>query len=182
MGLKLGRNIALGAGGLAQESGWTGTDKGDLDITNRKSFAHLWKPQSRERFVAEHVWEHLTPEDAKQATANCFEFLQRGGRLRIAVPDGNFPDQGYIDYVKPGGTGAGADDHKVLWTAETLERLLRDAGFETKLLEWWDKTGIFHAEFWESQDGHIRRSKRFDERNRDGQLRYTSLIMDGIKP
>lgn len=38
-------------------------------------------------FVAEHVWEHLSLEDAHRATRNCQRHLRPGGRLRLAVPD-----------------------------------------------------------------------------------------------
>lgn len=38
-------------------------------------------------FLAEHVWEHLSLEDAHRATRNCYRFLRPGGRLRLAVPD-----------------------------------------------------------------------------------------------
>lgn len=37
--------------------------------------------------VAEHVWEHLSLQDAHRATRNCERHLRPGGRLRIAVPD-----------------------------------------------------------------------------------------------
>lgn len=38
-------------------------------------------------FVAEHVWEHLSLQDAHRATRNCQRHLRPGGRLRLAVPD-----------------------------------------------------------------------------------------------
>lgn len=38
-------------------------------------------------FVAEHVWEHLSLQEAHRATRNCERHLRPGGRLRIAVPD-----------------------------------------------------------------------------------------------
>lgn len=38
-------------------------------------------------FLAEHVWEHLSLEDAHRAARNCHEYLHPGGRLRLAVPD-----------------------------------------------------------------------------------------------
>ena len=59
-----------------------------------------------------------------QVNANCYEFLRPGGRLRIAVPDGFHPEPGYIEYVRPGGTGIGADDHKVLYNYQSLRKLL----------------------------------------------------------
>lgn len=38
-------------------------------------------------FLAEHVWEHLTLENAHRAARNCYRYLHPGGRLRLAVPD-----------------------------------------------------------------------------------------------
>jgi len=44
--------------------------------------------------------------------------------LRVAVPDGFHPNPGYIERVKPGGTGPGAGDHKILYTYRTLSAIL----------------------------------------------------------
>jgi len=54
------------------------------------------------------------------ANKNAFDFLRIGGTLRIAVPDGCHPDPNYIEHVRPGGTGAGADDHQFLYTYKTI--------------------------------------------------------------
>jgi predicted SAM-dependent methyltransferase len=59
---------------------------------------------------------------------------------------------------------------------------MEEAGFEVHALEYWDGDGTFHAEEWSSEDGHVARSKNHDHRNQDGTLRYTSLIVDGLKP
>lgn len=174
--------IALGTAEVAQPPGWLGTDQGSLDVTRRADFLRWWQPGTRRAFLAEHVWEHLTPAQAEAGIRHCFEFLQPGGRLRLAVPDGYFPNEEYLAYVRPGGHGAGADDHKVLWTKDTLAPLLARAGFEVRLLEYWDEAGQFHARDWSPEDGPILRSKRTDPRNQDGVLRYTSLMVDGIKP
>jgi len=39
-----------------------------------------------------------------------------------------------------------------------------------------------HAAEWRDEDGFIERSQRFDKRDTDGVLRYTSLIVDAVKP
>jgi predicted SAM-dependent methyltransferase len=171
----------IGAGGTSLP-GWRTTDGDILDLRNRGHFANKWKPNSRAAFLAEHVWEHLTPVDAITAVNICFEFLKPGGRLRIAVPDGWHPDPGYIERVRPGGSGPGCDDHKVLFTYESLGKLLESAGFEVQLLEYWDENRHFHQAAWSAEDGPIRRSARTDSRNAHGQLNYTSLIVDAIKP
>lgn len=173
--------IVLGSANVPV-SGWLLTDKEDLDVTRRESFLRYWKPGTRSAFLAEHVWEHLTEEEGKKGIANCFEFLKKGGRLRIAVPDGFHPDPEYRNHVRPGGSGPGADDHKLLYNYRLLESMMKDAGFNPVLLEYWDENGKFHYAEWSPEDGYVARSKRYDKRNQDGTLRYTSLIIDGLKP
>jgi predicted SAM-dependent methyltransferase len=178
---KRAKKIVLGAGGT-QFEGWYATDRETLDVLKREDFLSHWKPSSRTTFLAEHVWEHITPADAAIAARNVFEFLRPGGRFRLAVPDGLHPDPAYIEYVRPGGTGAGADDHKILYTYRTMTESLEQAGFKVVLLEYWDERGEFHFSEWSKKDGFIERSKRYDPRNQDGSLSYTSLIVDAIKP
>lgn len=179
--LTAAKRIVVGAGRSAYP-GWHSSDIETLDLLRRKDFARLWSPGTREAFLAEHVFEHLTLAQAQRAAAHCFEFLRPGGRLRLAVPDGRHPDPQYREYVRPGGTGPGADDHKILHTSHTLEALLAGAGFKVALLEYWDEAGHFHACEWSPDDGPILRSRLTDPRNQDGVLRYTSLIADGLKP
>ncbi len=175
------KKIILGAGESVYKK-WLSTDKNSLNLTNQNDFAKYWKPNSRSNFLAEHVWEHLTEDEADQANINCWEFLKAGGRLRIAVPDAFHPDPNYIEYARPGGIGSGSDDHKVFYNYKTLSEQLKKAGFKVELLEYWDEHRQFHFQEWSSEDGHIRRSKRYDPRNQDGSLTYTSLIVDAIKP
>ena len=137
--------------------------------------------QKLNNIFAEHVWEHLTEDDTILANKNCYEFLNKNGRLRLAVPDGYHPDKKYIDYVKPGGVGRGAQDHKILYNYQTLKDKLEKTGFKTELLEFWDESGNFHYTDWSIKHGRVSRSKRYDQRNRNGQLNYTSLIIDAIK-
>lgn len=175
------KKIVIGSANISQPQ-WVATDKSSLDILNRDSFARYWQSNSRLAFMAEHVWEHFTEDNAATANVNCFEFLKPGGRLRIAVPDGFHPDPSYIESVRPGGTGDGAKDHKVLYNYKSITEKLLTAGFKVELLEYWDTNGQFHFHEWSSEDGHVRRSKRYDPRNQDGSLTFTSLIVDAIKP
>lgn len=178
--IRFGRRVVLGGGGVPAK-GWVVTDKKELDITDRSQFARYWRAGTRSAFFAEHVWEHLDAEEARQATRNCYEFLKPGGRLRVAVPDGLHPDPAYIAAVRPGGSGAGAQDHRVLYTFEMLRELLDAAGFETQLLEYWDHHGEFHAATMDEWYGVVWRSAKNDPRNAGGRLVYTSLIVDGVK-
>jgi len=172
--------IVVGASGTAFP-GWIATEYPLVDIADTRSLQRFFTPASVEAILAEHVWEHLSPEQAAAAARNCIWLLKRGGHLRIAVPDGLHTDKDYIDYVKPGGYGAGSDDHKVLYTYRSLTKLLEDAGFRVTLLEWFDEDGQFQFRDWDPAMGHISRSTRFDDRNKSNPTAYTSLIADAVK-
>jgi len=153
-----------------------------LNVVIERDWERYFQRETVDTILAEHVWEHLTTEQAKEALRNCYAFLRPGGRFRIAVPDGLHPDSEYIDAVKPMGSADGSDTHMVLYTVNSLERLLESAGFTTHVLECFDAEGNFVSTDWDPQDGMIRRSARFDIRNHDGELRYTSIIIDAFKP
>ncbi len=172
--------IIIGAGQYGQR-GWIATDATSLNLLVEADWRRVLREDSVAAILAEHVWEHLDPSDALAAAIRCRRYLRPGAHLRIAVPDGLHPDPAYRAAVRPGGSGAGATDHRVLYTQRSLAGLLSAAGFSVRLLEYWDAQGHFHAAPWRSADGHIRRSARYDQRNADGVLRYTSLIVDGLK-
>jgi predicted SAM-dependent methyltransferase len=173
--------IVVGAGGLF-EPGWIPTDVDVLDILDERHWRRLFGENTIDAVLAEHVWEHLSAEQGLLAAKNCYRFLRPGGYLRVAVPDGFHPDREYIERVRPGGSGAGADDHKLLYTHESFRRLLESAGFRVELLEFFDSAGQFHATNWDAAQGKIDRSQRFDDRNQGGKLVYTSVILDARKP
>jgi predicted SAM-dependent methyltransferase len=172
--------IVIGASGIC-EPGWIPTEIYTLDLLKLSDWNTYFNPNTIDAMMAEHVWEHLSLESGMTAVRNCATYLKSGAYLRLAVPDGLHPDPAYINYVKPGGTGAGADDHKVLYTYRTLTDLLEKAGLQVRLLEYFDENHEFHATNWNPAEGKIERSKRFDSRNSDGVLRYTSLIADAVK-
>jgi len=180
---RLGLPLSIVVGSAGESSlGWIPTDTGFLDLLKPDDW-NRWKLNGNVRAIlAEHVWEHLHPAEGLVAATQCIRSLRPGGHLRLAVPDGFFPDTDYINQVEPGGTGAGAHDHKVLYNYHTLQKLLMDAGFIVSLLEWWDEDGTFHHKSWDRRDGLIRRSKKRDARNKGEKLRYTSLISDARKP
>jgi predicted SAM-dependent methyltransferase len=173
--------IVVGSGGIGQ-AGWIMTDRDFLDLLRLRDWQAFFKENSISAILAEHVWEHLTLAEGLAAAVICYNYLTPGGRLRIAVPDGFHPDPDYIELVRVGGRGAGAVDHKVLYNHDTLVSLLARAGFEVKPLEYFDAAGNLHTTDWSPDDGLVRRSRRFDPRNHDGRLRYTSLIVDARKP
>ena len=87
-----------------------------------------------------------------------------------------------IEEVRPGGSGAGADDHKVLYNYASICELFSSIGFDVHLLEYFDEHGQFHCNDWHPSDGLVQRSKKFDPRNTAEQLAYTSIILDAVKP
>jgi predicted SAM-dependent methyltransferase len=180
LALKSPCKIIVGSGGTDGD-GWIPTEVWHLDLLKKSDWNNLFRTDSIDAILSEHVWEHLTESDGLIAIQNCYTFLKTNGYLRIAVPDGYHPSKDYIDYVKPGGHGSGADDHKVLYTHVTLSQLLESAGFSVKKLEYFDENGVFHFEEWDKETGMISRSSRYDERNLENNLSYTSLIIDGIK-
>jgi predicted SAM-dependent methyltransferase len=173
--------IVVGSSGIF-EPDWIPTDIEVLNLLRPADWGKFFSENSLAAILSEHVWEHLTPDEGLIAAKTCRSYLRPGGYLRVAVPDGFNPDPGYREWVRPGGSGPGATDHKAFYTHESFARLLAAAGFEIKLLEYFDAAGQFHFTDWNRADGMIHRSRRFDERNHDGQLRYTSLIIDALKP
>lgn len=173
--------VVLGAGPI-EALEWITTDADTLNVCSRRDWSNVFGRYRADSLLAEHVWEHLTSPEVILANQICFRFLKRGGRLRLAVPDGLHPDDKYREQVRPGGSGLGAGDHKVLYDFRSLSNLLTKTGFQVNLLEYWDENGKFVCHEWSSADGHIRRSKRYDPRNQDGSLTYTSLIVDAIRP
>lgn len=171
----------IGSGGTNIGEDWYATDINTLDITKRsnwKSFLYFLK---LDNIFAEHVWEHLTIADTTLANKNCYNFLKRGGVLRLAVPDGFHPDKNYLDWVRPGGNGLGAEDHKILYNYKIMKEKLEEGGFKVNLLEYWDEKGEFHYTDWSDEAGRVSRSRRYDDRNKNGKLNFTSLIVDAIK-
>lgn len=174
------RRVVLGASGYGQ-AGWLSTDISTLNLLAEKDWQARFAERSLAALLAEHVWEHLSAEEGALAARRCWRYLRPGGHLRIAVPDGLHPDPAYIAAVRPGGTGPGANDHKLLYTYRSLGELLTSAGFVVRLLEYFDEQGQFHATSWNPADGLVRRSLRFDPRNSGGQPVYTSLIVDALR-
>lgn len=161
--------------------GWYATDEECLNVLERADWDRNCRSGSLRAILAEHVWEHLDPAEGLAAARYCHEFLEPGGYLRLAVPDGLHPDPAYLEHVRPGGTGPGAAGHRVLYSYRSLSTLLQQAGFRVEPLEYFDEAGRFHERPWRREAGLVRRSRRYDPRNADGRLRYTSLIIDAWK-
>ncbi|MCF8411896.1 MAG: hypothetical protein K9G44_00665 [Melioribacteraceae bacterium] len=172
--------IVIGSSGRFKK-GWIPTNNYFLDILKMSDWERYFTPSSVDFMLAEHVWEHLDMDEAKTAVRNCFLFLKKGGCLRIAVPDGFNPDKDYFEYVKPGGFGPGADDHKILYNYKTLTQLFPPEKFKVKLLEYYDEQGKFVQNDWNAKNGFIYRSAENDSRNSNYKVLYNSIIIDAIK-
>lgn len=174
--------VIIGAG-TQSYPGWIATQKEQLDLLNRADWVNSFQNRRVDALLCEHVWEHLTLEQAAVAASVCFEFLKPGGYLRCAVPDGNFPDEDYQRIargdVPPDHPAA---DHKIVYDYQLFTRLFQDAGFEVDLLEYCDEEGRFHYHQWSENGGKIYRSLLFDHRNKAGEIAFVSLIIDARKP
>jgi predicted SAM-dependent methyltransferase len=177
------KRIVIGASSK-HDPGWIPTEMSYLNLLKPEHWERALVPGSLDAVLAEHVWEHLTLEEAEVAVRTCYTYLKQGGYIRVAVPDGLHPSPEYQSWVRPGGATPGqiSNDHKVLYTYRTLASLFKDAGFTVQLYEYFDELGKFQYQDWHTGEGTIRRSKRFDPRNSGGSLTFTSIVMDAYKP
>ncbi len=177
------KRIVIGAA-THFDTDWIPTDQEVLDLLKPDDWSRYLAPDSVDAILAEHVWEHLTLAEGLFAARTCFTYLKPGGYLRLAVPDGLHPDPEYIGWIRVGGASPGqhTNDHKVLFTYASLRDLLSRAGFRVVLYEYFDDAHTFQFHEWSREGGTIRRSSRYDPRNHDGQLRFTSIVADAIKP
>ena len=165
--------VVVGASGIFDD-GWIDTDIEYLNLLKKADWKKCFVNKRLDSILAEHVWEHLTPEEGLVAAKNCFNYLKAGGYLRVAVPDGFHPSEEYISHVE-----VGVDGHKALYNYKSFSKLFETAGFDVKLREYYDDNGEFHYIDWDPLEGKIHRSKRFD--NREQSYKYTSLIIDAVK-
>ena len=162
-------------------AGWLCTSVSTLDALEINDWDSIFHPSSVSTMLAEHVIEHWTRDQFGSFLGIARRFLSPAGFIRLAVPDGLHPDAAYIESVRPGGSGPGADDHKVLYNYQTLSGVISAKGFNCKLLEYFDENGQFHPATWNAEDGFIERSEHHDPRNQERPLSYTSLIVDCIR-
>lgn len=174
------KKIVIGSAAKFQ-AGWIPTDISYLNILKESDWNKLFLKNSIDAIMAEHVWEHLSYEDGKKGLRFCFEHLKKDGHIRIAVPDALSTDINYINWVKPGGIGPGATDHKMFYDYKTMSNLLKECRFRPVLREYYNEEGSFIYNKWNKEDGFISRSLLHDKRNKSGIIGYSSLIVDGYK-
>ena len=163
--------VIIGAAGTYYP-GWISTNMGELNLLRADDWL---KYAPVECALAEHVWEHLTPEQGIIAARNVALYVPR---LRVATPDGYYPDEAY---VKRAVLGECPGDHNNLFTIIYLTDLFHDAGYSVTPLEWWSPDGVYHHRPFTDEYGYIQRSLLHDKRNRAGVLGYTSIIIDCVK-
>lgn len=169
--------VLLGCGGRTRNNeAWLATDRYKVDLLDRSTFEKWWKPNTITAFLSEHVWEHLSEEEAERANSILFDFLKPGGWFRIAVPDGFNPNPKYIDHVKVGGDN---QYHKQLYNYKTLTAQLEKAGFKVEPLEYFNENGELVLNKWDKKDGFLRRCSFNLIRLRKKDL---SLVVDAFKP
>ena len=82
------------------DASWIVTNQEEIDVELKDDFEYYFETKNADNFFASHVFEHL--KDVESAVINLYNSLKIGGKLRIAVPDGYFPDEKYINEVLPG--------------------------------------------------------------------------------
>lgn len=169
--------VIVGAG-KTKIKGWFSTEEYFFNIVNPLDYEKFFKKKKIDFLLAEHVLEHIDQELLNITISNFFKYSNQNCNIRIAVPDGFHPDINYINYVKPGGGGAGAKEHKSLFNYKTLMSLFSEKGFVPDLIEYWDDKAKFHSKYKNDEKGIVYRSFINDERNIDNKLSYTSLIID----
>ena len=170
-------NLIVGAGPF-KFKGWFSTDIATLDVTKENHFKKYFKDKKINKILAEHVLEHLTDEELELMVKHLYKYSADDINIRIAVPDGYHNDQEYLNLVKPGGSGEGAEDHKHLFNYITLSSIFEKQGFVSYLKEYWNEEGEFRTTYSNDDFGMIRRSFINDDRNKDKIPRYSSLIVD----
>lgn len=177
--------IIVGAAETYQE-GWYSTNEQWLDITNGEHWKNMFTGKvCLTHVVAEHVFEHLTYEEAGRALKHIYDHMLSGGRVRVAVPDGYNPDLVYLEHVGIGGIGDDAADHKQLLNVEVLSGLIEAVGFKANHLEGYDAEGALVQVDYSMQDGYVMRSRMHNDAKVKAKWAFpdadTSLIVEGVK-
>ena len=129
--------IIIGASST-QESGWISTEQDFFDLTDQDTMSKFLGRSKVDAYLLEHVLEHLSIDDSELALSLLANTLKPDGYIRIAVPDGNHPDDDYLHYVGIDGP----DDHKHLWRVGDFERISTELGLNLTALEFCDEMHI----------------------------------------
>ena len=178
--LKKPLRIIVAAGDQNQKN-WISSEHYTFNIINSKSWSEYFKLNEIKNILAEHIFEHFDENKTEIVLKNIHNYLKQKGCLRIAVPDGFFPNKRYIEWVKPFGKAPGADTHKILYNYLSLKKILEKFNFECILIEYFDEKNNFHINENHDYNGYVNRSRNNDPRNKIDEINYTSLIIDAYK-
>ena len=162
--------------------GWIATEANLLDPRSASSWGNYFHRSSLEAILAEHVWDEWTLDQGLAAARSCFQYLLPGGYLRVAVPDGFHPSPSYLERVRSGGDRTNQRPPRTLYNYISITEAFRRAGFQVRLIEYFDENGLFHTNHWDVSKGLVQSSLLFDERNEQEPYGYTSLFIDAVKP
>jgi hypothetical protein len=63
------------------DHGWIPTQQNFLDLTDSARWSTYFEPNSHNAMLAEHVWEHITPEEGLAAAKTCYTYLKPGAAM-----------------------------------------------------------------------------------------------------
>ncbi len=171
--------IVPGASGVFSK-GWYPLEYPFFNLLKMSSWQKWLGAKKAKAILMEHVLEHFEEQAIFEILVNCKQFLDSGGVVRIAVPDGYNPSKEYIEYVKPGGFGIGSESHEVLLTYKTIKSIIERAGLECSLIEYYDEHGQFTKNTCDAKYGKIKRDSLAKHHMKLPE-NYTSLIVDAIR-
>ena len=177
--------LIIGAA-LTSQKGWFSTNEEWLDVSNAEHWNRLFKRKCNLKCVmAEHVFEHLSVKEMDKAIKLIYQYLDNSGHLRIAVPDGNHPNQEYRLNTGINGIGPDASDHKQFITYEFIKMILEKNGFTCQIKEGYLSDGNLVRRDLDYKFGFIMRSRNNCLLKKNNiNIFYdsnTSLIVDATK-
>ncbi|EGF91940.1 hypothetical protein ABI_03720 [Asticcacaulis biprosthecium C19] len=125
--------------------------------------------------IGDRILSYISDHEARDLVLAAARALKVGGRLRIVETDGNHPSQTYRDWAQRFAP-------QQTFTISSLVALLQSVNLAPALVEFCDDTRRQHA-FPPHFDLHgwTKRSSRTDSRANDPDLKFSSLIVDGVK-
>ena len=132
--------------GADYQLGWINVDKyfaGRIDVNNDIATLKSFEDNMADLILSSHSLEHLSKYDGERAIKRWYQVLKPGGTLYIIVPnfpfmvrlwldcyDNDVPDPwGYRIKTIFGDQGHSGEYHKHGYDADSLSKLLEDAGF-----------------------------------------------------
>ncbi len=155
---------------------WLSTEQDILDITKANDWKKIFGDIKVDNILAEHVFEHLTEEEAKAAFLNLSKYLKKGGVFRFAVPDGYHPSRYLRSLIGINGIEKGADDHKIYFNINNVKDFIQNLDFETYPIEFFDSKGHFHQEKFDLANGFVKRCSAYNKGRFDNKEEYSRMI------